>query len=678
MRIVLANYGHLASQEHPEQVLDVFHTLTGWATALREQGAEVTVVQGFHRREQRARNGVNYVFVRGRFAPRMARWRIPRDLHRVVARAEPDVVHLNSLLYSLQARHLRHLLGPDVTLVAQHHAERPSQGLARYVQRRGLASVDAFFFNGDEVAHPWREAGLIRSEQPVFEIPEGSTTFRYRDRAAARESTGLGGRPLFLWLGNLDQNKDPLTVLEGFERLLEVAPEARLAMAYRFGTLLPDVQIRIQASEGLARAVTLLGTLAPAEVEAHLNSADYFLQGSHYEGSGYALIEALACGVIPVVTDIPSFRYLTGNGAVGALWSPGDAASLYRAASGLLSGELGAQREGVIDRYQGVASYEAIARQALEAYRALRDPRIAGPSRATVPSSRLRREPGRYLCPECGSPLNEEASSCAQGHRFGRDKGVLSLLSEAHSRTLAEFSVGLRAHRERLGHRIDDETVYDSLPFAFASDFEWRLRCNDLEILRLLLMGRPGTSALDVGSFNGWLSHRLSERGYVVTSVDHFDDENEGLRARKFYTRADWISIQMDLRDLSLLDRVYDVVVLNRCLQFFADPIAYLRHARKRVAPGGVLVVTGLDFFRFPGRKRRAVERLRAKHRERHGRDLFLYPTRGWLDCGDRRDLRAAGLRIHQVPQLRRHNLLSRIRPDRPRFCYGVWSAPPA
>jgi glycosyltransferase involved in cell wall biosynthesis len=43
------------------------------------------------------------------------------------------------------------------------------------------------------------------------------------------------------------------------------------------------------------------------------------------------LIEALACGLPPVVTDIPSFRSLTGGGGVGALWACGDARALCEA-----------------------------------------------------------------------------------------------------------------------------------------------------------------------------------------------------------------------------------------------------------------------------------------------------------------------------------------------------------
>src|SRR5690606_29135088 len=59
-----------------------------------------------------------------------------------------------------------------------------------------------------------------------------------------------------------------------------------------------------------------------------MQAADLFVLGSHREGSGYSVIEALACGLPPVVTDIPSFRALTGQARVGRLWTCGDARSL--------------------------------------------------------------------------------------------------------------------------------------------------------------------------------------------------------------------------------------------------------------------------------------------------------------------------------------------------------------
>ena len=61
--------------------------------------------------------------------------------------------------------------------------------------------------------------------------------------------------------------------------------------------------------------VTLVGRVDRDELPNYYGAADVFVSGSHYEGSGYALIEAMSAGVVPVVTDIPSFRAIAGDTA---------------------------------------------------------------------------------------------------------------------------------------------------------------------------------------------------------------------------------------------------------------------------------------------------------------------------------------------------------------------------
>ncbi len=201
---------------------------------------------------------------------------------------------------------------------------------------------------------------------------------------------------------------------------------------------------------------------------------------------------------------------------------------------------------------------------------------------------------------------------------------------------------------------------------------EWRLRRYDLEVIKGQMAGRSGQRVLDVGAWNGWLSHRLAEAGHTVTAVDYFADADNGLGARRFYPTR-WRAIQMDVRGLSLLDEQFDVVILNRCLAFFSDPAAYVEAARAQVAVGGLLLATGLQFFLSPEGKAREVEEERRRFQAQHGLELFLFPTRGYLDGADKARLEATGLRLHPYPQLWAANLKARLAPSRPRHGYGVW-----
>jgi prepilin-type N-terminal cleavage/methylation domain-containing protein len=150
-------------------------------------------------------------------------------------------------------------------------------------------------------------------------------------REAARRESGLTGSPAILWVGRLNANKDPLTVLDAFERSARDLPGATLTMIYGTEELLNAVRARVHDSAALRDRVRLIGAVPHERLAACYSAADLFITGSHHEGSGYSLMEACACGAIPIVTDIPTFRIMTAGGTVGALWTAGDAASGTRA-----------------------------------------------------------------------------------------------------------------------------------------------------------------------------------------------------------------------------------------------------------------------------------------------------------------------------------------------------------
>jgi glycosyltransferase involved in cell wall biosynthesis len=371
MHVVLINYGFHPGFPTAEALLQRFHTLVGWAEGLIAAGARVTLFQRFSCDATIERGSVSYRFVADKAGLELRAWQTPDRLHHLALAAGPTLVHLNGLLYPLQARSLRALLPKSCPIVAQHHAERPKRGVRGALQRWGLGAVDGFFFAARELAQAWLQRRMIGLTQPIYEIAEGSNWFEPQDRAAVRVRTGMCGDPALLWVGRLDLNKDPLTILAGFEQALAVAPRARLHMIYADAPLLPEVQARIAGSAALRETVVLLGRKSYLEIQDYYNSADYFVLGSHHEGSGYALAEALACGVVPIVTDIPSFRVMTDGGGLGALWPPGDAQALASAIENTLRRPRGALAAAARRFFEARLSYPSIGRQALAAYHEL-------------------------------------------------------------------------------------------------------------------------------------------------------------------------------------------------------------------------------------------------------------------------------------------------------------------
>jgi len=103
-----------------------------------------------------------------------------------------------------------------------------------------------------------------------------------------------------------------------------------------------------------------------------MRAADIFVLGSHSEGSGYAVLEALACGLPPAVTDIPAFRSLIGtNGTVGRLWPRGNAALLSDAILRIASRSQPSWRSAVRAHFDRELSFEAVGRKLTAAYEQL-------------------------------------------------------------------------------------------------------------------------------------------------------------------------------------------------------------------------------------------------------------------------------------------------------------------
>jgi glycosyltransferase involved in cell wall biosynthesis len=378
LHVVPLIYFYEADLTTPESLLERYATIRPFAKALHDEGVRITIVQRFRTNLDFWDDGIHFRFCADSCEPALRKWEIPGSFHSSVravctaGRPQDSVqtaVHLNGLLYPLQLRALRNSLPPDCPIVVQHHADGPWPTFVRPLQRWGLRAADAFFFAAQDLAAWWVDQGLISKRQMIFQVMEGSNNFRRQDRLTARARTKMAGNPVVLWVGRLIPLKDPLTVLEGFKRILQHAPQARLYMAYGTADMLPTVRKHISASKTLAEAVTLLGRIEHSQLEDIYNSSDYFVLGSHHEGSGFSLAEAMACGVVPVVTDIPSFRVMTDGGRLGGCWQPGSSESFVDKFLGAMRQPLQRLSHEAHSFFQSQLSYEAIARDSVRAYR---------------------------------------------------------------------------------------------------------------------------------------------------------------------------------------------------------------------------------------------------------------------------------------------------------------------
>jgi glycosyltransferase involved in cell wall biosynthesis len=132
--------------------------------------------------------------------------------------------------------------------------------------------------------------------------------------------------------GRFVPQKNPLLFLEAAVRLSRKLPDTRFVMLGD-GPQRSLVAERAAAA-GLAACLELPGERADAE--AWFQRADVFWLTSAWEGLPNAVLEAMACGVPVVATDVGGTRELFNSGVEGFLLRPGDAEGFVSSSQTLL------------------------------------------------------------------------------------------------------------------------------------------------------------------------------------------------------------------------------------------------------------------------------------------------------------------------------------------------------
>ncbi|MDB5151563.1 MAG: glycosyltransferase family 4 protein [Mucilaginibacter sp.] len=355
MKFVFASYLFIKEYNNPESWIERIKAYTGILEALARNNEVISIEQIDYQGEY-VKDGVRYYFKRFNRPGTL----FPGDLHGFIKSQKPDVVVIQSLHYPLQVIQLRLRLGRKTKIIIHNHAEKPFRGIKKYLQKIADVCTDAYLFASHDMGAEWVETGNLASIKKIHEVMEVSSVFSPVDRAVAKQRTGAADGLIFLWVGRLNENKDPLTVVKAFLQFAGSRPSARLYMIYHTEELLAELQQLLDKSTH-KNAVILIGKVPHIGLQYWYNSADIILSGSHYEGSGTAVCEAMSCGCMPVVTDIFSFRMITDNGRCGLLYKAGDQAGLLALLRQTQQMDIREKQKLSLDYFRSNLSFEAIA-----------------------------------------------------------------------------------------------------------------------------------------------------------------------------------------------------------------------------------------------------------------------------------------------------------------------------
>ncbi|CAL1691033.1 N-acetylgalactosamine-N,N'-diacetylbacillosaminyl-diphospho-undecaprenol 4-alpha-N-acetylgalactosaminyltransferase [Brevundimonas subvibrioides] len=239
-----------------------------------------------------------------------------------------------------------------------------------WVQSLLLRRVDAFVANSGQIAEDLRALGVGPDRIEAFPngvvIPAPSDTPRSGDR--------------FVFAGRLSVDKRIEVLCDAGVALAGDARPPRLTLLGD-GPDLERLQARVRAA-GAEAAVAFPGFAA--DVYPEMMRSDFFVSASLREGQSNALLEAMACGVIPVVAGASGVSEVVQHGVTGFVVDRPDAegfAAVMRTALALPEARRRQMSEAARRHAADHIGIDAIAGRTLEALDASRDRRRAGRER---------------------------------------------------------------------------------------------------------------------------------------------------------------------------------------------------------------------------------------------------------------------------------------------------------
>ena len=195
-------------------------------------------------------------------------------------------------------------------------------GLREKIERRCIQAINhyASYFSAvsPHVASALEEVGIPRAK--VVYIPNGVDINKFKPSPHKNRLRKFYGIPendlLFTYVGRITWQKQPFTLIKFFSKLSQRLKNASLIIVGD-GELLNDAK-RLASKLGLKK-ILFLGYVGDEELPQVYASSDFYIMTSIYEGQPITVFEAMASGLLPIVSNIPSLRYIVEKSKSGLI-----------------------------------------------------------------------------------------------------------------------------------------------------------------------------------------------------------------------------------------------------------------------------------------------------------------------------------------------------------------------
>ena len=217
-----------------------------------------------------------------------------------------------------------------------------------------------------------------------------------------------------------------------------------------------------------------------------------------------------------------------------------------------------------------------------------------------------------FACPICHGSLmaiSDVAWLCPNEKTvYPKVAGIWRFLTEERAVYFSQFIHDYETVRSKEGRGSSNPEYYGALPYLDLTgrwQKDWNIRSRSFHALLQkvvepmeISLRRP-LSILDIGAGNGWLSHRLSQRGHKLAAVDLVTNEFDGLGAFMHYD-TQWIPIQAEMNALPFANNQVDLLIYNASFHYSTGYNSTLKEAVRVIRPNGALVILDSPIYRHP------------------------------------------------------------------------------
>ena len=199
---------------------------------------------------------------------------------------------------------------------------------------RALNSAAHVFSVSDSLRRLAVELGAPAEKTEVVGNGVDTELFHPVDRTAARKRYGIPENALVIVsVGALVERKGMHRVIDCLPALIKLHPNLHYLIV---GGASPEGDNRTELTDqaerlGLTEHVHFLGALPPDELKWPLSASDVFVLATRNEGWANVFLEAMACGLPVVTTDVGGNAEVVCSDALGTIVPYGDAAALKQA-----------------------------------------------------------------------------------------------------------------------------------------------------------------------------------------------------------------------------------------------------------------------------------------------------------------------------------------------------------